>query len=63
MDRSKEVTPVTDAVLKNGGVSGRTAIPIDEEKARYTFYVACKSEDRKKYAAFFNSIRSEVIGG
>lgn len=44
-------------------LNGRIAIPIDEEKARYTFYIACKSENRKKYSAFFNSIRSEVIGG
>lgn len=41
---------------------GRVAIPIDEEKARYIYYIACKSEDKKKYAAFFNSVRSEVIG-
>lgn len=54
----------SDAVLKNNSAdSGRVAIPIDEENARFTFYVSCKSEDRKKYSAFFNSIRSEVIGG
>ena len=42
-------------------MEGRVFVPIDEEKARYTFYIACRSEDRKKYAAFFNSVRSEVI--
>lgn len=54
----------SDAVLRGGSpAERRVCIPIDEDKARYTFYVACKSGDRKKYAAFFNSIRSEIIGG
>ena len=43
-------------------MEGRVFIPIDEEKARYTFYIACRTVDKKKYAAFFNSVRSEVIG-
>ena len=43
-------------------MEGRVLIPIDEEKARYTFYIACPIEDKRKYAAFFNSVRSEVIG-
>lgn len=43
-------------------MEGRVFIPIDEEKARYTFYIACRTEDKKKYAAFFNSVRGEVIG-
>lgn len=52
----------SDAILAEADPpEGRVAIPIDEEKARYTFYVACRSEDKKKYAAFFNSIRSEII--
>lgn len=42
-------------------MEGRVFIPIDEEKARYTFYIACRAVDKKKYAAFFNSVRSEVI--
>ncbi len=46
---------------KFGVMKGRVAIPIDEDKARYTFYITCKNEDKRKYAAFFNSIRSEII--
>lgn len=54
----------SNAILANeSSIDGRVAIPIDEDKARYTFYIACKNEDRKKYSAFFNSIRGEVIGG
>ena len=53
----------SSAVLKYGNPTERIAIPIDEEKARYTFYIACKYEDRNKYGAFFSSIRNEVIGG
>lgn len=53
----------SDAVLaQESAPEGRVVIPIDEEKAAYTFYIACKSEDKKKYSAFFNSIRGEVIG-
>ena len=52
----------SDIILdKQGVMKGRIAIPIDEEKARYTFYIACRNEDKRKYAAFFNSIRSEII--
>jgi len=52
----------SDVILKASGTpNGRIAIPIDEEKARYTFYIACRNEDKRKYAAFFNSIRSEII--
>lgn len=53
----------SDAILaESAPPEGRVAIPIDESKARYTFYIACRSEDKKKYAAFFNSVRSEIIG-
>ncbi len=53
----------SDAVLAEGNpIEERVIIPIDEDKARYTFYITCKNEDKKKYSAFFNSIRSEVIG-
>ncbi len=52
----------SDVILKASGTpNGRIAIPIDEEKARYTFYIACRNEDKRKYAAFFNSVRSEII--
>ena len=52
----------SDRIINEGyRMEGRVFIPIDEEKARYTFYIACRTEDKKKYAAFFNSVRSEVI--
>lgn len=54
----------SDAVLVGTNpIEGRVAIPLDEEKAHFTFYIACKNEDKKKYSAFFNSVRSEVLGG
>lgn len=52
----------SDIILsKQGVMKGRVAIPINEDKARYTFYIACRNEDKRKYAAFFNSVRSEII--
>ena len=52
----------SDVIFKASGTpNGRIAIPIDEEKARYTFYIACRNEDKRKYASFFNSVRSEII--
>ena len=53
----------SDAFIpENNSDETRVYIPIDEEKARYTYYIACRKEDKKKYAAFFSSVRSEVIG-
>lgn len=53
----------SDAVLSGTRPpEGRVAIPIDEEKAHCTFYIACRSEKKRQYAAFFNSVRSQVIG-
>lgn len=53
----------SDRIINEGyRMEGRVFIPIDEDKARYTFYIACRTNDKKKYAAFFNSVRSEVIG-
>ena len=52
----------SDRIINEGyRMEGRVFIPIDEDKARYTFYIACRTNDKKKYAAFFNSVRSEVI--
>ncbi len=52
----------SDRIINEGyTMEGRVFIPIDEDKARYTFYIACRTDDKKKYAAFFNSVRSEVI--
>lgn len=54
----------SNKILAEGNpTENRVPIPINEDRARCTFYIACKSENRKKYSAFFNSIRSEVIGG
>ena len=52
----------SDRIINEGyRMEGRVFTPIDEDKARYTFYIACRTDDKKKYAAFFNSVRSEVI--
>ena len=54
----------SDAFIpENNSDENRIYIPIDEEKARYTYYIACRKEDKKKYASFLSSVRSEVIGG
>ncbi len=39
----------------------RIYIPINEEKASYTYYVACLNKDKHKYSSFFSAVRSTVI--
>ncbi|MBQ7203594.1 MAG: LysR family transcriptional regulator [Eubacterium sp.] len=38
--------------------NNRVVIPIEEPEAYATFYIACQNSYKKKYASFFNSIRS-----
>ncbi len=52
----------SDAVLiAENPPKGRMYIPIDEEKAKYTYYVACLNKNKHQYSAFFSAIRSAVI--
>lgn len=52
----------SDAVLITENSSKeRVYIPIDEEKAKYTYYVACLNKDKHKYFSFFSAIRSAII--
>lgn len=39
----------------------RVNIPIADDEAYVSFYIACLDIDKKKYSEFFNSIRSESI--
>ena len=41
--------------------SNRVVIPIEEPEAYATFYIVCQNSYKKKYASFFNSIRSRSI--
>ncbi len=52
----------TDAFMKttpNG--ENRVAIPIEEPEAYMTFYITCLNSYKRKYALFFNSIRSRSL--
>ncbi len=52
----------SDAILKSDDVpENRVYIPIDEEKARYTYYVACHINQRQKYASFMSDVRNIAI--
>lgn len=52
----------TDAFMQTSPVtSNRVAVPIEEPEAYQTFYIACQNSYKKKYASFFNSIRSMSI--
>ena len=41
----------------------RVNLPIEEKEAHVTFYIACLSSEKSKYADFMNAIRSEIITG
>ena len=41
--------------------TNRIVIPIEEPEAYATFYIVCQNSYKKKYASFFNSIRSRSI--
>ncbi|MCR5149852.1 MAG: LysR family transcriptional regulator [Clostridiales bacterium] len=52
----------TDAFINTAPYgNNRTVIPIEEPEAYATFYIACQNSYKKKYASFFNSIRSRSI--
>ncbi len=52
----------TDAFMQTSPIGeNRVAIPIEEPEAYATFYIACLNSYKKKYASFFNSIRSRSI--
>ena len=52
----------SDAVLiAENPPKGRIYIPINEEKAKYTYYVACLNKNKHQYSSFFSTIRSVVI--
>ena len=54
----------TDAFLHQAPLSqDRVIIPIEEPAAYATFYVACQSADKRKYASFFNAIRARTMQG
>lgn len=54
----------TDAFLHQAPLGGdRVIVPIEEPEAYATFYVACRSADKKKYASFFNAIRARSMQG
>ncbi|MBE6835059.1 MAG: LysR family transcriptional regulator [Ruminococcaceae bacterium] len=52
----------TDAFMQTSPIGeNRVAIPIEEPEAYITFYITCLNSYKKKYASFFNSIRSRSI--
>lgn len=52
----------TDAFMQTSPIGeNRVAIPIEEPEAYISFYITCLNSYKKKYASFFNSIRSRSI--
>lgn len=42
---------------------GRVSIPIIDEAAQVTFYLACLNSEKRKYNSVFNAVRSTIIRG
>lgn len=52
----------SDRMLERGyGVPGRVSVPIADSEARTTYYIACRSTERKRYAPIFSAARSAAL--
>ena len=54
----------SDRMSEHGqGIPGRVNLPLADEEAHAVFRLVCLAEERKKYEAFMNAVRAEVIAG
>lgn len=52
----------SDRMIESGRAkTKRVNIPILDDDAHVTYYVACRNEEKRKYAPFFSSIRSAAL--
>ncbi len=43
--------------------SDRIAVPISDSQANVSYYIACLSEEKKKFEDLFSNIRGNIIKG
>lgn len=52
----------SDRMIESGRTNtARVNIPIMDDDAHATYYIACRPDEKKKYAAFFSAIRGTVL--
>lgn len=52
----------SDRMIERGCIPpDRVAVPITDSEAKATYYIACLSEDKRKYSSFFNAVRGSLI--
>ena len=52
----------SDRILEHGGPNpDRVTIPIEDEDAKTTYYIACLNSEKKKYGAVFSAAREAVL--
>lgn len=55
-------TFLSDRMIASGrAIIARVSIPILDDDAHATYYIACRSSERKRYAALFSSVRSAAL--
>mgnify|MGYP002627401704 CR=1 FL=1 len=54
----------SDRMMERGYMPpDRIAVPISDSQAKATYYIACMSEDKRKYSSLFNAVRGNIIKG
>lgn len=62
VDASSLLVFNSDQMLRDGYVpEDRKSIPLAEDFAEATYYVACLDSEKGRYASFFNALRSDAI--
>ena len=52
----------SDRMLEHGyGIHDRVSIPIDDDDAHATYYIACLSSEKKLFSSVFNAVREAVL--
>ena len=52
----------SDCMMESGYMPpDRFAVPIIDSEAKATYYIACLSEDKRKYSSVFNAVRGNII--
>ena len=52
----------SDRMMERGYMlTDRVTVPITDSEAKVTYYIACLSEDKRKYSSVFNAVRGSLI--
>ena len=52
----------SDRMIEMGvQIPGRVSVPISDEDAHATYWVACRASDQSKYRAIFNAVRGYAL--